>query len=175
MTMSPQTRMFALTAHVVFSVGLLGAIAGFLALAITGLASPDIQTTSAAYIGMDLTARFVIVPLSFASLLTGTVQSLGTAWGLFRHYWVLAKLLVTAFAVAILLLQMKSIGYMASVAAERALSSGELFEERISLVVHAGGGLLVLLVPLALSIYKPRGRTRYGMRKEQEQLLPARP
>ncbi|HMR33230.1 MAG TPA: hypothetical protein PKA13_17865 [Geminicoccaceae bacterium] len=175
MTMSSRARKFALSTHVAFSVGLLGAIAGFLALAVAGLMSQDAKTMSAAYIAMDLTARFVIVPLGFASLLTGLVQSLGTAWGLFRHYWVLVKLLVTVVAVAILLLQMASIGYMASAAAARALSSGDLFETRISLVAHAGGGLVVLLVPLALSVYKPRGRTRYGTRKEREQLVPAQP
>ena len=49
----------------------------------------------AAYPAMELAARFVIVPLAFASLLTGVIQSLGTPWGLFRHYWVLVKLLLT--------------------------------------------------------------------------------
>jgi hypothetical protein len=34
----------------------------------------------------------------------------------------------------------------------------------IQLVVHAAGGLLVLLVPVALSVYKPPGMTRYGER-----------
>jgi hypothetical protein len=40
----------------------------------------------AAYLAMDLTSRFVIVPLARASLLTGLAQALGTPWGLFRHY-----------------------------------------------------------------------------------------
>ena len=40
----------------------------------------------AAYLAMELTAWFIIVPLSLASPVTGLVQSLGTAWGLFRHY-----------------------------------------------------------------------------------------
>jgi ABC-type anion transport system duplicated permease subunit len=53
---------------------------------------------------MELTARFAIVPLSFPSLLTGLVQSLTTTWGLFRHYWVLAKLLINVFANVVLLM-----------------------------------------------------------------------
>jgi hypothetical protein len=36
----------------------------------------------AAYISMELITWFVIVPLAFASLLTGRVESLGTPWGL---------------------------------------------------------------------------------------------
>ncbi|HYN23361.1 MAG TPA: hypothetical protein VE078_20565, partial [Thermoanaerobaculia bacterium] len=60
----------------------------------------------AAYLAMELTAWFVIVPLILASLLTGLVQSLGTTWGLFRHYWVLAKLVLTVFVTIVLMLQL---------------------------------------------------------------------
>jgi hypothetical protein len=167
--MTPQLRKFVLTAHIVSSVGLLGAVAGFLALAIAGLTSRNGQLVGAAYLAMELIAWFVIVPLAFASLLTGIVQSLGTPWGLFRHYWVLTKLLLTVFVTVVLLLQMNLVGSMAVVAAETALSSDDHRLARISLVVHAGGGLLVLLVPAALSVFKPWGRTRYGRRKQHEE------
>lgn len=170
MTMTPGLRKFALTAHVTSSVGLLGAIAGFLALAVVGLASQNGQMVRAAYLAMEVTAWFVIVPLAFASLLTGLVQSLGTPWGLFRHYWVLVKLLLTVFATIVLLLKMKLISYLAVVAAGRTLSSSDLHAARTELVVHALAGLLVLLVPAALSVYKPRGLTRYGWRKQNEQV-----
>ena len=74
-------RKFVLTLHITFAVGWLGAVAGFLALAITGLNSQDIQTVRAAYLGMELITRFVIVPLSFAPLITGPILSLGTPFG----------------------------------------------------------------------------------------------
>jgi hypothetical protein len=86
--MTPSLRKLVLTAHITVSVGWLGAVAAFLALAITGLTSRDAQTMRTAYAAMELTARFVIVPLAFASLLTGLIESLGTPWGLLRHYWV---------------------------------------------------------------------------------------
>jgi len=136
MTMTSGLRKFALTAHVTSSVGLLGSIAAFLALAIAGLTSQDAQIVRAAYLAMDLTARFVIVPLAFASLLTGLIQSLGTPWGLFRHYWVLAKLFLTAFATIILLLKMKLIGYVAGAAATTGLSSADLNRPRREIEVH---------------------------------------
>src|SRR5215212_10054849 len=104
MIMAPRLRKFALTAHVTSSVGWLGAVAGFLALAIAGLTSQDAQTVRAAYLAMELIGWFVLVPLSLVSLLTGLVQALGTAWGLFRHYWILVKLLINVFAAIILLL-----------------------------------------------------------------------
>ena len=95
MTMTPGLRRFVLTAHVASSVGWLGAVVAYLALAVAALTNQDAQTVRAAWIAMGLTGRFVIVPLSLASLLIGLVQSLSTPWGLFRHYWVLAKFLLT--------------------------------------------------------------------------------
>ncbi|RJT27718.1 hypothetical protein D3227_35755 [Mesorhizobium waimense] len=168
MTMTPGFRKFALTAHVTSSVGTLGAVAGFLALAVAGLTSTDSQVVRAAYLAMELTAWYVIVPLVLASLVTGLVQSLGTPWGLFRHYWVVAKLLLNVLVTIVLLLQLELIGYLADVSAETMLSSADLRGLRVSPVIHAAGGLLVLLVPVALSLYKPRGLTRYGWRKQHE-------
>jgi hypothetical protein len=171
--MGPRLRQFALTLHVTSSVGLLGAIAAFLALAVTGVTNHDEQMVRAAYMTMQLIARFVVVPLTFASLLTGLIQSLGTPWGLFGHYWVLIKLLLTVFAALILLLKMELINYAACLATETALSHADLREAGIQLVVHAAGGLLVLLVPVILSVYKPQGLTRYGWQKQFEQHSPS--
>lgn len=160
--MTPALRKFVLTAHVTSSVGWLGAVAGFLALALAGLTSEDAQMVRAAYLAMELTCWFVIVPLSLASPLTGLVQSLGTAWGLFGHYWVLAKLLITIPASIILLLHVPSISRIADVAAATTLSSADLGGLRIQLVANAGAAMLVLLVTTTLSVYKPRGMTAYG-------------
>jgi hypothetical protein len=164
--MRPGLRKSVLTAHITFSVGWLGAVAAFLALSVGGLISPDAGLVRGSYLAMKLTAWFVIVPFAFASLITGIVQSLGTTWGLFRHYWVLAKMFLTVFATIVLLL--KVIGYVARVAATTALSSADLGRPRMELVVHAAGGLLVLLVIAILSVFKPWGLTRYGRRKLHE-------
>jgi hypothetical protein len=175
MTMAPRLRKFALTVHVISSVGLLGAIAGFLALAVAGLTSQNDQMVRAAYLAMDLIARFVILALALASLLTGLIQSVGTPWGLFRHYWVLVKLLLSVFATIILLAKMELIGYAAHLSAETTLSRADLRAAGIQLGIHASGGLLVLLVPAVLSVYKPPGMTRYGWRKQHEQRALSQP
>lgn len=167
--MTPRLRKFALTAHVTTSVGWLGAVAGFLALAVAGLTGRDDQTVRAAYIAMELTGWFVIVPLSLASVLTGFVLSLGTRWGLFRHYWVLAKLLITVLAVVILLVHMQPVSHVAGVAREMTLSGEDLRGLRVQLVADAGAALLALLVATTLAVYKPQGMTRYGWRKQHEQ------
>ena len=111
--MTPPVRKLALTAHVTSSVSWLGAVAAFLALAIAGLARSDAQMVRAAYLATEMITWFVIVPLAFASLLTGLIVSLGTPWGLFRHYWVLVKFMLTILATVLLILHTQPIGVKA--------------------------------------------------------------
>ena len=168
MTMTPTLRKFALTAHVTASVGWLGSVAAFLGLAVVGLASPDAQTMRAVYVSMELIGWFVIVPFSVAALLTGLVQSLGTPWGVFRHYWVLWKLLLTVGATVLLLLHMSAVS-RASAVASGTLGNVGFRALQIRLVFDAGLALLVLLAATTLSVYKPWGRTPYGHRKDRDE------
>lgn len=164
--MRPVLRKSVRTAHVMFTVGWLGAVAAFLALGIAGLRSQDAQTVSAAYIAMDLITRLVILPLSLVPLLlTGPVLSLGTSWGLFRHYWIVVKLVVNLLSTVILLLHMKPINYLARAATEEVLTTADR-PLQIQMVVASGAGLLALLLATALAIFKPRGVTRYGWKKQ---------
>jgi hypothetical protein len=168
MTMPPGLRKFALAAHLTLSVGWVGAVAAYTALDIATATSQDAQTLRAAYLGMELIARNVIVPLALASLLTGLVMSLGTKWGLFRHYWVLISLLLTVVATVVLLVETQTISYFADRAADPATSTDEL-RALGSTLPHSVGGTVVLLVILVLNVYKPQGMTRYGQRKQHEQ------
>ncbi len=124
-----------------------------------------------AYGGMALIAKTVIVSLALASLLTGLIVSVGTKWGLFRHYWVGISLLLTAVATAVLLIETQTIDHLAHVAADPT-TSAEALRMLPSTLAHSIGGMLVLLVVLGLNMYKPRGMTRYGWRKEREQRQP---
>ena len=175
MVMGPSVRKFALTTHITSSVGWLGSVAAFLALAIAGLTSDDAQMVRAAYLAMHLITWFVIVPLSFASLLTGLAESLGTTWGVLRHYWVVAKLLLTTIATILLLVHTQPIGRVAAVATASALSGGDLRQVRLQLVGDAAAALFVLLMTTALSVYKPWGMTPYGIRKQSQETMGWRP
>lgn len=169
MIMTPRVRKFALTAHVTSSVGWLGAVVAYLALAIGGLTSDDAQVVGTAYRSMEVIGWCVILPSSLAALLTGLVQSLGTEWGLLRRYWVVTKLLLTVAASTVLLLRADAFfGSMSAVGAGSSLSSAEFGLLRVQLVVHAAAAVLVLLAATALSVYKPWGMTNYGRRKQQE-------
>jgi hypothetical protein len=168
MILAPRVRKLALTTHVTASVGWAGAVASFLALAIAGVGSQDMQLVRAAYLAMHLITWALIVPLCFAALLTGVVQSVGTTWGLFRHYWVVAKLLLTVVATIILLVHTQPISRVAALAAASTLSSSDLWQVRLQLVGDASGALFVLFVTTTLSVYKPWGLTPYGLRRQRE-------
>lgn len=170
MTMAPGLRKVVLTAHVTTSLGWLGAVAAYTALDVTAVTSQDVPTVRGAHLAMEVTAWYVIVPLALASVLIGVVNALGTPWGLFRHYWVLVKLLLTLFATTILLLETQTISSMA----ETAVSGADPRDLPGSLF-HSVGGLVVLLIITVLSVFKPRGLTPYGWRKQRGQQREQRP
>jgi hypothetical protein len=166
MIMTPRLRKFALAAHLTFSVGWIGTVVAYLALGVAAVTSQDAQTVRATWIAMELIGWYVIVPLALASLLTGLVMALGTKWGLLRHYWVLFSLVLTILATVVLLLHMPDVSVLAAVAQE---AEGARLDRLGGDLLHPGLGLVVLLVIQVLNVYKPRGITRYGWRKQQEE------
>lgn len=168
MRLSPPLRKAALAVHLAVSVGWIGAVAAYLALDLAAAASDDAATLRAAYLGMGLIAGSVIVPLAVATLVTGVVVSLGTKWGLLRHWWVLVSLALTVFASVVLLVETGTIAAYAAVAADPATTETEL-RALGSTLVHSIGGSVVLLVVLVLNVYKPVGQTPYGWRTQQEE------
>lgn len=164
--MTATLRKFTFTVHVTSSVGWLGAVLVFLALAAIGLTSPDERTLRGAYLVMAPAAWFVLVPLAHASLLSGVAISLGTPWGLFRHYWVVSKLVITLFATIILLIYMGTFRQMAGVAADPVAELGLVTNP--SPLVHAILALILLSIATVLGVYKPFGMTPYGQRSLTE-------
>ena len=174
--MTPALRRLTFTTHITSSVGWVGAALAFLALAIIGFTSDDPGKVRGAYLLMAPAAWFVLVPLAHASLLSGIVLSLGTTWGLFRHYWVVLKLGITVFATVILLIYMGTFREMAGVAADPAADLEAV--RNASPIVHAILALVLLVAATVLGVYKPFGTTALGARRLQEQrpvsaLIPA--
>ncbi len=166
--LSPPLRKAALAVHLAFSVGWIGAVAAYTALDLAAARSTDGPTLRAAYLGMGLIAGSVIVPLALAALVTGVVVSLGTRWGLLRHWWVLVSLALTVFATVVLVVETGTIAPYAAVAADPAASDAEL-QALGSTLVHSLGGMLVQLVVLVPNVYKPPGLTPYGWRRQREE------
>jgi hypothetical protein len=166
MAFAPALRRFTFTTHVTSSIGWIGAVVVFLALAVIGLTSEDEATVRGAYLVMAPAAWFVLVPLAHASLFSGIILSLGTPWGLIRHYWVAVKLAITVFSTVILIIYMGTFRQMAGVAADPVVALDVV--RNPSPVVHATLALLLLLAATVLAIYKPFGMTPYGARVESQ-------
>src|SRR5262245_20699768 len=166
MTMPPRLRNVVLTAHLVVSVGWLAAAVAYAGLVVAALKSQDAQMVRATYLAIQPMLWFAIVPLAFAALLTGIAQSLGTPWGLFRHYWVIFKLVLTVIATGILLKNTATVDGWSALARETASTDVNGLKGQL---IHAVGGVVVLLLITVLGVCKPKGMTRYGWRKHHEQ------
>ncbi len=160
MAFAPALRKFTFTTHVTSSVAWVGAAMVFLALAAIGLSSGDEMTVRGAYLVMAPAAWFVLVPLAHASLVSGIALSLGTPWGLLRHYWVVSKLAITLFSTVILLIYMGTFRQMAGVAADPVVELGLV--RNPSPLLHATLALVLLIAATVLAIYKPFGLTPFG-------------
>jgi hypothetical protein len=166
MVMAPRLRRLALTVHVLCSVGWIGAAASYLALGITAQTSNHAPTVRAAWTAMNITGWYIIVPFGISALATGLLMSLGTRWGLLKHYWVLIALILTSLSLAVLIFHMPSV---TATALQVATADDTTVNQLDGDIPHPAGGIALLLLVAVLNIYKPRGLTRYGQRRAATQ------
>lgn len=162
-------RKLVLTVHVVVSVGWIGIEAGLLALGLTGLYTRDPEVLRAAYVAAGIFGGIFLVPVSMGTLVTGVLLSVGTPWGLIRHYWVLVKFVLTVALVAsgILVLNrsLQEAAVRVSEVPLSTLTSADVGTLRFQIVAAVSVALLLLITATTLSVYKPWGRTWFGRRK----------
>lgn len=166
--MTQTLRKLGLSLHVLLSVAWVGAIGAFLTLAVASF-SRDPAIARAAYLMMGVVGRGALLPLSVGALVSGIVQSLGTRWGLLRHYWVLVKLVLTSLAVAGLFVhQTTAIAEAARIAADAAtpvLASGRLKELGVQLFADSALALAALLAITLIAVFKPWGLVGHVTRR----------
>jgi hypothetical protein len=156
-------RKVGLGVHVIASVGWMGGVAAFTAVAFLARAGSEPAALAAAGEALAVIGWAVVVPLAAAAIVSGIAQSLATEWGLARHYWLVFKLIATGLATLMLLLHMGAVTRLATVEAGT-VPVGQLLAIRAQLGFDAAGGLVVLLAIAMLSFFKPRGLTRRGWR-----------
>jgi hypothetical protein len=166
MQMPQSLRKFTLSSHITVSVGWLGAVVVFLVLAITGLTTKDNTLARAMYMALEVCTIYVIVPFCLASLVTGLIQAFGTKWGVFKHYWIIVKLLLTCFMTLLLFLHLKPINELSVSAASADFTNVNESATVIELIKKAAAAVLGLIAVTAISVYKPWGKTRYGLKDQ---------
>jgi len=164
----PRARKLLLTVHVCASVGWIGVEAVLITLGVTGLTTGEPALLRTSYAAMGLLGATILVPTAVAALVTGVVLSLGTRWGLVRHWWVTAKLAITAVMVAGstfgLNPTLQEAAHQAAALTGEAVTSADLGGLRFEVAFLPVLALVLLIAATALSTYKPWGLTALGRR-----------
>lgn len=153
----PRRRKALLTVHIIATVSALGVDLVLLALGVSSLRGADPRHV---YPAASLVASWVLAPLVLVALGSGVALGLLTRWGLLRHWWVAAKLAVTAVLTAVVL------GVLVPRLAERADTAAAVpaepltIAERVPLTVAPAVGVTLLTLAVVLARYKPGGRVR---------------
>jgi hypothetical protein len=140
-----------LAAHIVFSVGLLGDSAGYLAVAVRTSTLDDPALVLDSVKTLNMFSLVFGIPLSFAALLTGVALGRGTRWGVFRYPWTVAKLMliVTVLVVG---------AFVITPASDQMLDGGG---DRTGLLIAAAAyDVVALAVATTLAVFKPGRRFR---------------
>lgn len=144
-------RRTVLTAHVVSGVGLLGSVAGVLAINVRAATTADADLAAASY---DLLAMFTVlfgIPLSMTALATGVLLGLASKWGAVKTGWVAIKL--------VLLLGVILVGALVLGPGTDAMRNGDGGAEA-RLIAGSAYDVVALLAATGLSVFKPRRRRR---------------
>ena len=153
MNLPPPWRKFMLTVHVITAVSMLGTDLALLVLGFSSVRGADPQTI---YPAAHLVATRLLAPLAIVALGTGVLLGLLTQWGLLRYWWVTIKLALTAILTTIILFVLVP---RLGVAADA---------ERLPLLVAPAAGVTLLILIVALAIYKPPWRLRSRAKRQHE-------
>lgn len=149
----PAVRRAVLVAHIVAGVGLLGSVAGVLAINIRAASTGDAELAAASY---ELLAMFTLlfgIPLSFLGLITGVLLGVATPWGILRYAWVATKL---ALLIGVIL-----VGALVLGPGTDAMRDGDGGAEA-RLIAGSTYDVVALMLATGLAVFKPRRRRRPG-------------
>lgn len=151
--LSPGVRRWLVAAHTLVGVGWFGIVAAKLVTEVVGASGGDPGVTRAGFLFASALDRAVFPPAALATLITGIVLALGTPWGLFRHWWIVVKLVLTVGVIVTGVAFVGAWTQQALTASPTQLSSvsGRLIG---AAVVH----LLMLGAATIISVLKPWGR-----------------
>jgi 2-polyprenyl-6-methoxyphenol hydroxylase-like FAD-dependent oxidoreductase len=142
-----------LAVHIVTAVGWFGIAVAVAFLAISASVTEDPALARALYRTLEITP-WLSIPTGIGAFGVGALLSVGTAWGLVRHWWLVAKL---AIATAVIVTDIVVLLPAAHDAVATGAAPGPL---RDGAVAHC----VALTVATVLSVFKPRGRTPRGKR-----------
>lgn len=159
--LSPRARKTALTAHIAVAAVWLGAVVANLFLGVSAAATADETVADAYYTSMDRLVNNLMPAVAIATLATGLLLALATRWGLFRHWWIIAKLLLAVTTVAV------GVGIIDQAISDTIRTRTEAGTTGFSdaLLPATVATPLLLLSATTIAITKPWGRTGSARRR----------
>lgn len=159
--MPRRARTTVLVVHVLAASAWIGIDVLVAVLVGVGALSSDAQARGVAYVALG---SFVVVPMlvaALATLVSGVVLSVGTPWGLARHWWVLVKLvLAVAMSVAIVTALAPSMPGVVAVG-ETWLAGGDA-QAMTTAAFPPIVSLTALSLATWLAVWKPSARTPWA-------------
>ncbi|MFE0022813.1 hypothetical protein [Amycolatopsis sp. NPDC059021] len=155
-----RTRKAFLVAHIVTAGAWMGMDLALGILVCTALLTSDPGITAGSYRVLELFAGWPMLAASLLCLASGAVLAVGSKYGLFRYWWVFAKLVVNV-VMSLLILFVLRPGLNDVAANAQRLAAGDTSlgspSELLYPVVVAPS---LLLFAFVLSVFKPWGRMR---------------
>jgi hypothetical protein len=159
--------------HIMASVGWFGITATIFVLSIAALGLNEPTLVRAAYQFHELLISTVVRAAAITTVISGLFLALGTQWGLIKHYWPPAKLILTIATIAFTIPNSpRWIGY---VIAHAGTPGAALSTVQRDLVAMAVFHLAALGLATWLSIYKPGGLTPMGRGRNASRRRPIGP
>jgi hypothetical protein len=162
-TLSASWRKLLLTAHVAATVSVLGTDLVLLLLGLSSLSGADPRTI---YPAAYLMGARLVAPLAVLSLSTGLLLGVLTPWGLFRYWWVTIKLAITTVLTGVVLFVLVPRLGAAAEAVSGPAPSLRATAERLPLAIAPALASTLLLLMVALAIFKPGWRLRSRAKAE---------
>ncbi|WP_103104512.1 hypothetical protein [Brevibacillus reuszeri] len=162
--LSMNQKKWLLLAHLIFSSIMLGGAVIFLVLSIVAATSTDASIISACYQAMHALSKTSVRASTIGTIVTGVLLSVWTHWGLFRYYWLIAKEILTVFAIVLGPIGMY---FWTLPASSSALPEGIGAMENSAILLNSGQlwtGIILQILSLAiifwLSVFKPWGKRK---------------
>jgi hypothetical protein len=147
-------RKLLVVLHVLTSVSGVGTALAVLLVLVGGVSTTDPAGQDAALRLAEQGQYYLGIPLLSVAVVVGTLSALYSPWGLFRHSWVLKKLVLTLVNLAVPIFV---VGPRITRVADEPLAAWLVFG-------GIGAQLLLFVLATVLSVYKPKGLVTLGNR-----------
>ena len=153
-------RQILRTLHLVSSAGWFGVGVAQLGLHVIANGTDRPALRFHAYEISGMFGQLLSAPLAITSLATGIVLAALTPWGVFRHRWIVAKLVLTCAVIGFASTGLASWSDRVTERAAEATAAGVGWESGTGLLWVSTAVLAVLLFLVVISVVKPWGRSR---------------